>query len=167
MEPAHTRHLIALFNGSAENRLPCLHHITLSYVTAANTDIELRLESPALMADYMQNALHTHSALFRRFDAAHYTAPLVVSLPGDIIGKTGGHRYAVLARLRFFDKTGASELCFDDNFQDGSDELTRRTHAGPRLEDFLSALRAAGDDWTRLTLPGAPRPPHPFMRIVP
>lgn len=147
--------LSALFQNRVGGRAVRYDDIALSYITQKNTRLSVACEEPAAMADYLQAAFSpANSALFTRFNRAHYAGAVIVDVPGDIFRRDGRYSHSgPLARLRFFDRGGVSELCFEDN---------DTCYNGPTLEAFVAALRKAGDDWGVLDL--QPRTPH--LRVV-
>lgn len=166
MDPRDAERLTALFNGRAINQAARLHEVRLSYHTDMNCGVNLELEMPRVIAAYMRHALQSANPLFRRFDQAHYQSPLILSFPGDIFNPADRRlTQAHLARLRFFDTKGPSELCFAEDFIRPFDEVAKKTRIGPALPEFLAALDKANEDWRAMSL-SRRRPGH-HMRIVP
>ncbi len=148
--------LAAILRDEQENVWAWQHEININYYNRNNCEVTIRIEDPALMIEHLRAAFGPANTLLSRFNRAHHQAKVSVEIPGEFFDdKTNKNKEGCLVRLSFEDTKSPAILTFND---------TLVTPEGPTLDQFIDALKKAGNDWCAVDFQP---PPKPHLRLVP
>jgi hypothetical protein len=148
--------LAAILRNEQENFWARHYEIGLYYYTRNNCEISIRIEDPAHMIAHLRAAFDPSNTLLARFNRPHHQGRVAVEIPGEFFDdKTKTNKEACLVRLSFEDAKSPATLSFNE---------MNAIPEGPTLEQFITALKKAGNDWCAVDFQP---PPKPHLRLVP
>lgn len=147
--------LTSLFRDEEQGALARTQDISINYFSSLDCEISIRAGTPQTMVRHLRAAFMGADSLFRRMSHPQRKEPVHVEIPGQLMDyATHKNTEKCLARLSFIDHDGPAKLSFND---DGV------VLEGPTLNNFITALTKAGDDWEKVDL----RPVQRLLRLVP
>jgi hypothetical protein len=152
-DPDPRPRLTSLFQDRQASKTIRSDMVSLHYAAANSAEIQIKLTSPDQAAAYIRMALSPRSSqMFALFNQPHYRCPLVLLGYGEIYDSQTRHisNDNRLLRIRFFDDTSPSEICFDDDFADHKSERADTWSDGPPLTEFMKILQKAGAHWNKM-----------------